>query len=328
MPETQITFIVATVWFNEGIDIVAGLRGLPSALGAMKLPEVPAPREHPCGRMVDLPGRGSTFVVDTGPANGPTFMMLHSVACTGLLTWYPSLEMMRGFGRVVIFDQRWHGSGISSPRFLLEDCADDTVALADALGIDTFIPVGFSMGSLIAQLAWRRHRDRVEALVLCAGAATFAEATPMRFGTSIFAALLETFSPQPGVPAAPLESGATLPHPYRWAIDEFRATSPGGMMRALAEIVRFDSRTWLTEINVPTAVLVPSRDRVISPKHQHWMAGQIPNAHAVTVEGGHSCCTLKHRPFVDGLRSAVESVVTRAPRSGRAGRRNLPATAS
>lgn len=311
----------------NAIDIIAGLRGLPTALGAVKLPEVPAPREHSLGRVVTLPGRGSTYVVDTGPVNGPTFMMLHSVACTGLLTWYPSLEMMRQFGRVVIFDQRWHGAGISSPRFLLEDCADDTVALADALGIDSFIPVGFSMGSLIAQLAWRRHRNRVDALVLCAGAATFAEAMPMRLGANIFAALLETFSPQPGAPATPPGADGTVPHPYRWALGQVRATSPGGMMRALAEIVRFDSRPWLPEINVPTAVLVPSRDKVISPKHQHWMASQIPNARAVTVAAGHACCTLQHRPFVNGLRSAVESVLTRAPQAGRARSRNLPVAA-
>jgi 3-oxoadipate enol-lactonase len=307
---------------------MSGLRGLPSALGAVKLPEVPAPREHPLGRLVELPGRGSTYVVDTGPVNGPTFMMLHSVACTGLLTWYPSLDVMRQFGRVVIFDQRWHGSGITSSRFLLEDCADDAAALADVLGIDSFIPVGFSMGSLIAQLAWRRHRHRVDALVLCAGAATFAEAMHMRLGTGIFAALLETFSPQPGAPAIPHPAGAEMPHPYRWAFGQFRATSPGGMMRALAEIVRFDSRPWLAEIDVPTTVVVPSKDKVISPKHQHWLAGQIPNAQAVTVEAGHACCTLQHQAFVPGLRSAVESVLTRGERPRRARRQRFPVAAS
>jgi pimeloyl-ACP methyl ester carboxylesterase len=52
---------------------------------------------------------------------------------------------------VVVFDQRWHGQGISSPRFLLEDCADDVGALADALGVDTFVPVGFSMRALVVQ---------------------------------------------------------------------------------------------------------------------------------------------------------------------------------
>ena len=86
----------------------------------------------PTGRIIDLPGRGSTYVVDSGPADGPTYVLLHSLACTGLMTWCPVLDVVRQFGRVVVFDQRGHGQGISSPRFLLEDCADDVAAVADA----------------------------------------------------------------------------------------------------------------------------------------------------------------------------------------------------
>ncbi len=303
--------------FNDGIDIFGGLQGLSSALRAVKLPGVAALGQLPPGRVVELPGRGSTYVVDSGPAGtGPTFILLHSVACTGMLTWYPSLDVMRRFGRVVVFDQRWHGSGITSSRFLLEDCADDAAALADTLGIDTFIPVGFSMGSLVAQLAWRRHRERIDALVLCAAAATFAQAAHMRLGTGIFAALLEAFSPQPGPPAplavaGTLGTDAAMPSGYRWALGQFRATSYGAMLRTLAEIVRFDSRSWITEIDVPTSVVIPSRDRFISPNHQHWVASQIPDAYAVTVDAGHACCTLQHEAFVPGLRSAVDSVLTR-----------------
>lgn len=299
---------------------MAAFSGLSSVLEALPLPEVAAPREHPAGRMVELPGRGSTYVIDTGPANGPTFVLLHAVACTGLLTWYPALETMSRYGRVVVFDQRGHGAGIATSRFLLEDCADDAVALADVLGIDTFIPVGFSMGSLIAQLAWHRHRDRVGALVLCAGAATFAEAAPMRIGTSIFAGLLDAFSPAPGAPTAPAH-GEDLPHPYLWALGEFRATSLGGLLRSVAEIVRFDSRAWLHQIDVPTAVLIPTKDKFISPKHQHWMADQIRGAHTVTVDAGHACCTLDHRAFLPGLDTAVQSVLNRTARRPRRGRR-------
>ena len=46
----------------------------------------------------------------------PTYVLLHSVACTGLMTWYPALEEVRKFGRVVVFDQRCHGQGITTRR--------------------------------------------------------------------------------------------------------------------------------------------------------------------------------------------------------------------
>ena len=282
------------------------------------LPEVAPVGRLPRGRMVELAGRGSTYVVDSGPAaSGPTFVLLHSLACTGLLSWYPSLAMMRRFGRVVVFDQRCHGSGIASPRFLLEDCADDVAALADELRIESFIPVGFSMGSLVAQQVWRRHRDRVDALVLCAAAATFGRATHERLATGAFATLLEAFGPQPARsdPARPSVVDDFVMNDRLWAIGQFRATSSGAMMRALAEITRFDSTRWIADIDVPTSVLIPLRDRVIPPRHQRWLAEQIPDAATVTVDAGHACCTLQSEAFVPGLRSAVDSVLRRITHS-------------
>jgi diacylglycerol O-acyltransferase len=213
----------------------------------------------------------------------------------------------------VVFDQRWHGQGIASPRFLLEDCADDIAALADELGIETFIPVGFSMGSLVAQLTWRRHRERVDGLVLCAAAATFGRAAHERLATGVFAALLDAFSPPPGppVPAAVSEVAETVLHDRQWAVGQLRATSYGAMLRALAEITRFDSRSWIAQIDVPTSVLVPLRDRFLSPRHQQWIGRQIPHAHTVSVDAGHACCTLQSDKFVPALGEAVDSVVSR-----------------
>lgn len=47
--------------------------------------------------MVDLPGRGQTFVTDTpGPGlDAPAIVLLHAVGCTGLLTWSPSSRRSR-----------------------------------------------------------------------------------------------------------------------------------------------------------------------------------------------------------------------------------------
>jgi pimeloyl-ACP methyl ester carboxylesterase len=290
------------------------------------LPEVAPVGRLPRGRLVELPNRGSTYVVDSGAtATGPTFVMLHALACTGLLTWYPSLEMMRRLGRVVVFDQRCHGSGVVSPRFLLEDCADDAAALADALGIDTFIPVGYSMGSLIAQQVWRRHADRVDGLVLCAAASTFGRATHERLATGLLAALLDATGPRPSPPDPERPSiDDFVMNDRLWALGQVRATSRGAMMRALAEITRFDSTRWIADIDVPTSVLIPLRDGVIPPRHQRWVAEQIPNADTVTVDAGHACCTMQWKQFVPGLRTAAESVAKRIAHS-RCGTAGIPA---
>lgn len=281
-----------------------------------RLPKVPALApvgQIPDGVVVDLPGRGSTYVFDSGPSDGPTYVLLHSLACTGLMTWYPALDMVREFGRVVIFDQRCHGQGISPPRMLLEDCADDVAALADVLDISSFVPVGYSMGSLIAQLVWKRHRERVDGLVLCAAAAAVSRARYERVATGMFAALIETLSPAPRrcEPAAGVMGG--LFHDHQWVLGQLRTTSPGGITRAIAEVVRFDSTAWASEIDVPTAVVVTMKDRAFGVQRQKWLANRIPGAEMVTVDAGHSGCTLQPAAFVPGLRQAIESVHRRLP---------------
>ncbi len=288
----------------------------PRGLPLPRLPRVPALAavgHVPAGRIVELPGRGSTYVIDSGPHDGPTYVLLHSLACTGLMTWYPALDVIRSFGRVVVFDQRWHGQGISSPRFLLEDCADDVVALAGALGIRSFVPVGYSMGSLVAQLIWRRHRDLVDGLVLCAATTGVTRASHERLATGIFAALVEAFIPAPrraALPPAPSAAASVFGVP-QWLFNQVRTTSPGAMTRVAAEITRFDSTPWIADIDVPTSVLITLRDRIFSAQRQRWLASQIPEAHTVTVDAGHAGCTLQADKFVPGLRDAISLVHSR-----------------
>ncbi|MFI5506248.1 alpha/beta fold hydrolase [Mycobacterium sp. NPDC051804] len=229
------------------------------------------------------------------------------------MTWYPALDVVREFGRVVVFDQRCHGQGISSPRVLLEDCADDVAAIADALNIPSFVPVGYSMGSLIAQLVWKRHRERVDGLVLCAAAAAVGRARYERLATGIFASVIETVGPAPRrcEPSAAATSGLFPDH--QWVLGQFRATSLGGIIRSIAEVIRFDSTTWVGEIDVPTSVLVTAKDRAFGVKRQKWLADHIPDAEMVTVEAGHAGCTLQPAAFVPGLRLAIESVHRRLP---------------
>jgi pimeloyl-ACP methyl ester carboxylesterase len=302
----------AAWWCNRRInddrwllDLSPVLHWLPRIVGLAPVGRLPT------GQIIDLPGRGSTYVVDSGPvADAPTFMLLHGLACTGLMMWYPALEMMRGFGRVVVFDQRWHGQGISAPRFLLEDCADDVAALADALGVGTFVPVGYSMGSAVAQLVWRRHSHRLDGLVLgAAPTGWWNGVTWERVGAGVFAALIEAFSPRPGLtrPAA-ADSESHVRHDLQWVLDQLRSTSPGGIARAVAETTRFDSTSWVGQIGVPTSVLIPLRDRAIPPRQQFWLADQIPEAQIVTVDAGHTCSVLQYEKFVAALREAVDSV--------------------
>jgi len=274
----------------------------------------------PAGRMVELPGRGSTYVTDTpGPSpDAPTVVLLHAVACTGLLTWYPAIEALSHRYRVVTMDQRWHGRGIQSAQFSLYDCADDVGALIEALDLRRVIVGGYSMGSIVAQRVWRQHPNLIEGLVLCATTDRFRSSVAERVfhqGLELTMVGARGFSrSRTAVKAAHTAARALDMKPddiHDWAMAEFRSTSPWAVGQAVAALGRHHSRPWLDRIDVPTAVVVTLRDKVLAPENQIALAHRIPGATIHDIDAGHASCVLEAERFVPALLEAVATVNAR-----------------
>ncbi len=298
----------------------AGLSGslLRTALLAGLRRAVPLPTIDfvPQGRVIDLPGRGRTFVVDVaGPTpDAPTVVLLHALGCTAYLSWLPTIgELSRSY-RVITFDQRWHGRGIRSPRFRFEDCADDVACILDELGVDQAVIAGYSMGGAIAQLVWHRHRDRVAGLVLCSTARNYRGATRERL---FFPLVTAATHPLSGYALARVEQlGATLPEvptieatdPSAWGRVEFRSTSAWSLPEVLGELGRFNSAPWISGVDVPTAVVVTERDHTIPERRQRRLAAAIEDAQVWTAPGGHSSLFLDAARWVPVFLEAVQSV--------------------
>ncbi|MFP5218471.1 MAG: alpha/beta fold hydrolase [Actinomycetes bacterium] len=284
---------------------------------------IPPVRELPPGRMLDLPGRGRTFVVDCpGPPGAPTLLLLHALACTATLSWYPVLPELSQQYRVVLFDQRWHGRGIRSKRFRLEDCADDAVAVLDALGIDRAIVTGYSMGGSVAQLVWKRHPQRVEGLVLCATARNFRGKRREKLFFPVMSAAMLPLSLYASTRVERL--AATLPElpgpvtdDHRvWGRQEFRSTSAWSAPAVLAALGGFNSAPWIGSVDVPTAVVVTTRDHTIPVRRQRRLAAAIPGADVVEVDGGHGALVLQADKFGPAVAAAAAGVVARAGERG------------
>ncbi|GAB2860393.1 alpha/beta fold hydrolase [Nocardioides pacificus] len=280
------------------------------------LPWVPIPQ----GRMVELPGRGSTYVTDTpGPSEkAPTIVLLHAVGCTGLLTWFPAIKALSERYRVITLDQRWHGRGIHSPTFSLYDCADDVAALLDVLEIEEAVIGGYSMGSIIAQRVWRQHPDRTAGLVLCASTAHFrTHAHERAFHAGVELAMVGArgiSTSRTAVRASRSAAQALGDVPddlYEWALAEFRQTSPWAVATAVAALGRHHSRPWLARIDAPTAVVATRRDRVIPFDRQLALARLIPGATVHDIDAGHAACTIESELFVPALLEATATVVAR-----------------
>ena len=286
------------------------------AAGAKRLVPIPEVMDLPEGRMLDLPGRGSTFVIDVpGPTrDAPTVVLLHALATTAYLSWFATIgELSRNY-RVITYDQRWHGRGIRSPRFQFTACADDTIAVMDALGIDRAVLAGYSMGGAIAQLAWRQHPERVCGLVLCSTARNFRGTRREQLFFPVMTALMHPLSRYALVRVERL--AATLPEtphvdladPTAWGRGEFRSTSAWSIPEVLGELGRFNSAEWIGGVDVPTAVVVTSKDHTIPARRQRRLAAAIPGARELSVAGGHASLFLDAARWVPVFVEAVETV--------------------
>ena len=131
----------------------------PSSLRRSHGPEMEVPDAR--SRHVDLPQGGRLFVHElAGPPGAPTLVLLHGWGGTAAGNWSTAMSTLARHFRVIAPDLRGHGKG----------SVDDVVGLADTLGVERFIAVGYSLGGGVAAQLARRYPDRVQGMVLCAAA--------------------------------------------------------------------------------------------------------------------------------------------------------------
>ncbi len=252
-----------------------------------------------------------------GPPGAPTIVLLHGWTATADLNWFKCYRPLADRYRVIAYDHRGHGRGLRSKRtFRLEDCADDVALIASELGVDTFIPIGYSMGGPVAQLVWQRHRDRVDGLVLCATAPYFAGRRPERLsfvGLTGLAALAR-FTPAQArdwiSDQVYLQRRSEMWGP--WAAEQVAMHDWRAILEAGKAIGSFSSSDWIHDVDVPTSVVVTMDDPVVPLRRQAKLWEWIPHADVYRVEGAHDAVVANAQRFVPQLIRAIDSVLVRA----------------
>lgn len=271
----------------------------------------------PHGEPIELPGRGTTFMRSLpGPAGASTLVLLHGWTASADLNWFTCFRPLAKHFRVVALDHRGHGRGIRSRKaFRLDDCADDAVALCDVLGIERFIPVGYSMGGPVAQLVWRRHRQRVQGLVLCATAPFFRTSRQENMGFLGLSGLAALARLTPVQAREWLTHQFYLQHKHEkwepWAVQEAARHDWRMVLEAGRAIGSYDARPWMDEIDVPTSVLITMGDNVVPLHRQVQLFEGIHQAEAFRVDGDHDAVIAQPDRFVPTLLRACHSVIER-----------------
>jgi pimeloyl-ACP methyl ester carboxylesterase len=100
---------------------------------------------------------------------GPPLVMLHGATSTALEDWAAQRPLFRQAFRVHLVDARGHGGTRWDVRqgFDKDMLVADLLGLVDALGLQTFHLVGFSMGAMTALTFATRYPERLRTAIIC-----------------------------------------------------------------------------------------------------------------------------------------------------------------
>ena len=228
-----------------------------------------------------------TLVGDTGIAfddvgSGLPIVFLHAFPLNRTM-WDPQVSALVGECRCIPIDLRGFGESKASPPYSMDQYADDAIAVLDALQIGRAVIAGISLGGYIAFAIWRRHRDRVRALVLSDTRATADTIDNVARRRS----LIELAETQGSVAVANAQIAGLVgkttrdkrPDLYDSVHSLIAEASEDGIVGGLeAMIARPDSTPTLSTIDVPTLIIVGSEDVVTPPRDARVLHAAIPGS--------------------------------------------------
>lgn len=225
----------------------------------------------------------------TQAGDGRPLVLLHAFPLSSAM-WLAQREGLADVARVITPDLRGFGAaplGDDPPG--LDESADDVAALLDRLGHERVVLGGLSMGGYVAMAFWRRHRNRVAALVLAdtTAAADLPETVANReriarlvLADSRSSVLLDEQLPKL-IGATTAEQRPLVYRRVRALVEAAPAAAVAWASRAMA--ARPDSTPILATVDVPTLVVVGTEDVITPVSTARAMAALIPAARLVAV---------------------------------------------
>ena len=174
------------------------------------------------------------------------------------------------------------------------------------------------MGGPIACLLWQRHPDLVRGLVLEATALEWRAHRRERIALR-FAGLLELVL-RMGRPRGMLdralrhvvEASPDLAPLQGWLKAELKRGDPTALADAGRALGNYDARPFAGRIDVPTAVVITTKDKLVKPRKQRALAAAISRATTFEIPADHDACLLAPKEFAATTASAITDVLARS----------------
>ncbi|HJU06270.1 MAG TPA: alpha/beta hydrolase [Nitrospiraceae bacterium] len=240
--------------------------------------------EYPIRRTVSVDGVNLS-ILEAGTGNPVIFV--HGVVTTSNI--FPDyLDAFSPDYRGIAVDLRGYGNSQKpTSGFTIDRFAKDLIKLVDQLGIENSVWVGVSMGGMILQRLALDYPDRVRALVLVSttdGAMILDKdietiGAPRNYHKVSQAIIAESFPPG---------TDSTL---YQPLIDRIPTWNATVLREALGSMSRFNVHGQLSQIQVPTLIMVGAKDDVATVAIAKGIHEQIPDSRLAEFQTGHFIMT-------------------------------------
>lgn len=242
--------------------------------------------------------------------DGPPLVLI--MGLTANMDWWDAgfLEALSKRHRVLLFDNRGAGRTEAPPDtdITIEQMADDTAGLMDAVGMESADIMGVSMGGMIAQELALKYPGKVNRLVLCV---TFCGGQETVLASR---EVLQKLVDRSGTPEEQVRRFMGLMFSDGWLaenesymgdfVDRY-LKAPATDMNAARQFMatqRFSTYDRLPLIDKPTLVACGADDILIPAENSRIIAGRIPGARLVEYEdAGHGFINQCMEKFLDTL---------------------------
>jgi pimeloyl-ACP methyl ester carboxylesterase len=212
--------------------------------------------------------------------NAPPLVLIHGAGGTHM-HWPGELRRLPAT-TVYALDLPGHGQSPGAGLTTIADYTQAVMAWADAVGLPHFVLAGHSMGGAIAQTAALRQPERLAGLILVGTGARLGVAPAILAGLgqdyAATARLIAEWAYRRGTDSTTLDAyaAAMLATPVQVTHDDFAACNA------------FDVTSEVSQIALPTLVIVGLEDRLTPPKYSRFLAQEIPAARLLQApEAGH-----------------------------------------
>jgi pimeloyl-ACP methyl ester carboxylesterase len=263
------------------------------------------------GRTV-IVGQHELFVRETGPQDGPPLVLIHGWNLDGAMTFHRIIPALARRFRVIVPDLRNHGRSdwVRGP-VEIPDLADDVAGILDALGVSGATVLGFSMGGMVVQELARRHPRHVGSMILAATASCpiseLRVPTRVAFWLARGGLRVSLHEIARATGEVLHRTGAVQDNHRRWMHQALVKRDADLYYQIGAAVWRFDSREWVGKLRIPTMIIIPTADEIVPPDAQYEMAGLLPDAELIELEGGlHESVMNRPYEYIDLITRFVE----------------------